>query len=99
MRLLVLDGHDTREVDITEWMAELQIRFDAATETGVDPWRVALTEGDGWGVSTVFLGCDHGDGPFETLVHAGGDDVDLYRYDTWEQAEAGHVVHVKATQP
>ena len=62
-----------------------------------------------WGlrVSTVFLGIDHnfrfnGSEPvlFETMVFVGrtGHDIEMRRYCTWDEAEAGHkevVVNIK----
>ena len=51
----------------------------------------------GYYVSTVFLGLDHNFGSgkpllFETMVFKGKDmgDLDMERYSTWEEAEAGH---------
>lgn len=46
-------------------------------------------------VSTAFLSFDHqyGDGPpllFETMIFGGERDEDMWRYTTWEEAEAGH---------
>jgi hypothetical protein len=46
-------------------------------------------------ISTVFLGLDHafaGSPPrwFETLVFEGPNDGDMARYETWDEAEAGH---------
>ena len=52
-------------------------------------------------VSTVFLGLDHdftGEGPpivFETMVFGGALDQEQARYETWEQAEAGHAAMVE----
>ena len=51
-------------------------------------------------VSTVFLGLDHnfGAGPpllFETMIFGGPNDGYQERYETWEQAEAGHAKAVK----
>lgn len=51
-------------------------------------------------VSTVFLGLDHsyGDGPpvlFETLVFDGPLDMEMDRYETWEEAEKGHAAMVE----
>jgi hypothetical protein len=56
---------------------------------------VAKTQGQGWMVSTVFLGMDHqfGDGPpmlWETLVFGGPLDGEGDRYATAEEARAGH---------
>ena len=58
-------------------------------------------------VSTVFLGLDHqfGDGPpllFETLIFGGERDGDMWRYSTWDEAEAGHdkvVAELMASPP
>lgn len=57
--------------------------------------RVGLTEGDGWHVSTVFVGTDSNlfDGPpilFETMVFWNEEVGDLERYRTWAEAAAGH---------
>lgn len=46
-------------------------------------------------VSTVFLGLDHGygGGPpilFETMIFGGPHNEEMWRYSTWEEAEAGH---------
>jgi len=65
-----------------------------------DGRRVALDEGDGVSVSTVFLGLDHswGDGPpmlFETMIFGGEHDEDQWRYSTWGEAVAGHKVACK----
>lgn len=52
-------------------------------------------------VSTVFLGLDHrfyGEGPpllFETLIFGGPLDQDMWRYSSYDDAEAGHVMAVK----
>ena len=59
--------------------------------------RVAVSTGNGFDISTVFLGLGHsyreGDRPliFETMAFGGVPDgkSDLYR--TWDEAEAGHV--------
>jgi len=52
-------------------------------------------------VSTVFLGIDHQfeDGPpllFETMIFGGDRDGDMWRYATWDEAEAGHDEAVKS---
>ena len=65
--------------------------------------RVAWTALEKFDVSTVFLGIDHnfgGDGPpilFETMVFRAGEssDIDMDRYSTWEEAEAGHAKMVE----
>lgn len=47
-------------------------------------------------VSTVFLGINHEWDPgkppllFETMMFGGEYDEDMWRYSTWEEAEAGH---------
>lgn len=52
-------------------------------------------------VSTVFLGIDHrhfGDGPpivFETMIFGGALDQDMWRYSSWDDAEAGHKAAVR----
>lgn len=61
-----------------------------------DARRVARTEKDGWLVSTVFLGMDHGfgDGPpllFETMAFdEKGEEFDMTRCSTWAEAEQHH---------
>jgi len=50
-------------------------------------------------ISTVFLGLDHqfGSGPpllFETLVFGGTLDQEMDRYETWDQAEKGHLAMI-----
>lgn len=57
--------------------------------------RVALTEKEEVRVSTVFLSINHsfgGPSPilFETMIFGGDHDQDQWRYETWEEAEAGH---------
>lgn len=46
-------------------------------------------------ISTVFLcinhGHDGGDLWFETLIMGGPDDGYIYRYETWKEAERGHI--------
>lgn len=57
---------------------------------------VALTEVNGYRVSTVFLGLDHGfsgGAPvvFETCIFSNHNDDGVFaRYSTWEDAEIGH---------
>lgn len=63
--------------------------------------RVALTELPNEKISTVFLGSDHqfvdGLPPilFETLIFGGSADGYMCRYNTYEQAAAGHRQVVK----
>jgi hypothetical protein len=59
---------------------------------------------EGCEVSTVFLGLDHrfGDGPpivFETMVFGGPFDQDCDRYESWDEAVAGHARIVDKCQP
>lgn len=64
----------------------------------IDLRRVAIDEVAGREISTVFLGLDHSFGAeglpvlFETIVFKPGTSADeeMYRYCTWEEAEAGH---------
>jgi len=81
-----LEGHTPVEcADPKEWGAWLQ---------GADK-RVALDRINGVDISTVFLGVDYqfGEGPpilFETMVFGGKLDSEMERYETWDEAEAGH---------
>ena len=83
----ILDGHKTKKTDdLKEW---------AECHGNIETRRVAKTEKNGVRVSTVFLGIDHswGEGPpllFETMVFGGEHDLEMERYTTWEEAEAGH---------
>ncbi len=86
MKHYILQGKITVPVGMMKWARWFQ---DADR-------HVAKDEFDGVEVSTVFLGLDHnwlGGAPllFETMVftdiEGGGD---MWRYSTWEQAEAGH---------
>lgn len=69
--------------------------------------RVALTEGPGWRVSTVWLGLNHsfGGGPpliFETMSFEEGEEQEQERYATEAEALAGHeavVAKVRARHP
>ena len=84
-RQYILDGHQPVPCeDLLTWACW----FESADR------RVKLTEqGDVW-VSTVFLGLDHGFGDelilFETMAFVGRENVDMDRYTTWAEAEAGH---------
>lgn len=88
----VLDGKKAVPCDLMTWAKW----FETAREDRI----VAKTELEDCTVSTVFLGLDHSfsEGPpqiFETLVFDGPHDGDMDRYETWEQAEAGHVAMVE----
>ncbi len=60
--------------------------------------RVAKTYVGDVYISTVFLGMDHGFGGrpqwFETMVFGGTMDGEQQRYETYEDAEAGHLLMV-----
>lgn len=66
-----------------------------------DKRRVGLDETNGYMISTIFLGLDHGygsNGPilFETLIKdlsTGEQDV-VQRYHTWNEAKRGHAKYV-----
>lgn len=65
--------------------------------------RVALTKVGGCEVSTVFLGMDHGFGEsrpqwFETMVFGPGHEDYQERYETWDEAVAGHERAVKLVE-
>ncbi len=62
--------------------------------------HVALDEIGIFRVSTVFLGLDHSfmGGPpllFETMVFGGPLNMEMDRYHTWREAEAGHKAMVE----
>lgn len=87
----ILNGHSpVHEPDILKWAAW----FERASKDGtrvVKKTKVGDVE-----VSTVFLGLDHRFGRvgppilFETMIFGGKADEDCWRYETWEQAAAGH---------
>lgn len=90
----ILDGKTPVEVkDLTEWAQWFG--------RGNDNRRVAQTIFERKvNVSTVFLGLDHnfGDGPpilFETMIFGGPFSDFQDRYETWEEAEKGHLNAVK----
>lgn len=80
-------------VSLEEWATFLGRRERVVEQTDTDTC---------W-VSTVFLGLDHNysrSGPpllFETMVFSRGnpgDDEEMYRYPTWDEAQAGHTATV-----
>lgn len=87
----VLEGTKVVQVDSVE---EWALKFN-------EPARIGLDEGNGYRVSTVFLGVDHsfGSGPpllFETMVfEKDHDEVDMERCSTYEQALFNHEYYVK----
>lgn len=93
----VLDGHTPRQTK--DW-AEFE-----AFSVDFERRRVAHTDlADDVRVSTVFLRWDHNfydDGPpilFETMVFGGPFDQQHQRYETWDEAQAGHQRVVTALQ-
>jgi len=83
----ILDGKKTVKCDdIVKWAQW----FEKADR------HVARTEKDGVKISTVFLGIDYSYGDskpllFETMIFGGKHDQDQWRYETWEEAETGHI--------
>ena len=92
----ILEGHEPVKVaDILTWGRW----FETA-----DRHVAKTTISDEIKVSTVFLGMDHsfGHGPpllFETMIFGGEHDQYCDRYETWEQAEAGHQKAVEMATP
>jgi FKBP-type peptidyl-prolyl cis-trans isomerase 2 len=72
-------------------------------DLSINKRRVAFTKINNIEISTVFLGINHGFGGkdlwFETMIFGGfhDDDGELYqeRYETWQEAEEGHLRAVK----
>jgi hypothetical protein len=91
----VLCGHTPIAADTLMWEHAVAKRTEGCA-AGNDPFRVARTEiNDKCAVSTVFLGLDHqwGEGDpilFETMIFGGPLDQEMWRYETWDQAERGH---------
>jgi hypothetical protein len=88
----ILDGHTPVPASLEKWAKW----FEGSDETR----RVALTKGDDYLVSTVFLGLDHQFGRgepllFETMIFGGPHDQYCDRYSTWDEAEAGHAKAVE----
>lgn len=99
MGLYLLDGRRPVPcLDLNAW----SIGFETLDRT------IARTDIGNYQVSTVFLGIDHNFGfsgttapiLFETMVFEGeeADDHLQLRYETWEQAEAGHAQVVAALE-
>jgi len=95
----ILDGHEPVMVSPEEWR-NWRVKNDEQRTVAKDQIGEVC-------VSTVFLGIDDsfGSGPpilFESMVFGGRYDEDMDRYETWEEAEAGHramVEKVKADTP
>ncbi len=93
MRHAILNGKEVVPADLMTWAMWL--------ENNPQQKRVAETfMDDGTRISTVFLGLDHSFHPgvklwFETMVFGGDLDGEMNRYETYQQAEAGHAVMIK----
>ena len=79
------------EVDVVTWA-----KFFDKIENRI----VEKTELNSCEVSTVFLGLDHGFGYakkllFETMAFGGPNDQEMFRYETWDEAVAGHAKAVR----
>jgi len=88
-----LVGKEAVPCELMEW----------ATTFSETDRHVALTMVGDVKISTVFLGLNHayGNGDpllFETMVFGGPLDQEMNRYTTWEEAELGHTVMVKAVE-
>lgn len=86
-----------REPDLLRW-AEWFEKADREGERVVGKF-----EHQGVTVSTVFLGCDHGFGAgppmlFETMIFGGQFDEALWRFATWDEAEAHHMATCKTVR-
>jgi hypothetical protein len=90
----ILDGKNVVSASLEEWAQWYETADRAVAKTSIS---------DEVNVSTVFLGLDHsfGDGPpqlFETMIFGGEHDQYQERFETWEQAEAGHKVAVSLAE-
>ncbi len=87
----ILEDKRIVSVDTTTWAKWF--------ESNVENRIIKRTEVGESAVSTVFLGLNHGfhgkDLWFETLVFGGKLDGEMNRYETYEEAEAGHEVMVE----
>lgn len=73
-------------VDVLTWAKWFQTEDRVVAQTEID---------DRCHVSTVFLGLDYRFGAgdpllFETMIFGGPLNGEMWRYETWAQAEAGH---------
>lgn len=97
MKHYILRDRKPVAVDLMTWAKW----FEDFDNRRVAVTTVELPEHDPVRVSTVFLGIDHSwsltfGEPilFESMVFGGPMDQEMYRYATWEQAEAGHAMLV-----
>jgi len=89
----VLDGHEPKLADFEAWCGMLMRPERVIAQTIVAP---------GTAVSTVFIGIDHplGRRPprlFETMLFNDYGGFSQRRYNTWGEAEAGHLEVVAET--
>jgi hypothetical protein len=97
----LVDREPVKLETLKAWVEEVARRDRIAAETGVDPWRVGLTEIGEVEISTVFLGLDQNHlrrGPpvlFETMIFGGRLDHSRSRCATWAEAEAMHAEAVR----
>lgn len=86
LRHWILEGRTPVAVDMmtwAKWFGDMNNRHIAYAHVG------------GLSISTVFLGIDHGFMErepilFETMVFGAGETLEMDRYATYEEAEAGH---------
>lgn len=81
----ILEGHETKEVDLMTYAKWCEGNDKHVADEIVGDSRI----------STIFMGIDrsYGYGPpilFETMVFGGALDLEMARYYTWDEAEAGH---------
>jgi hypothetical protein len=97
----ILEQHQPMPIG-SLWDTEAAVRWAENPGHRDGSWVVAAAAGDGWELSTVFVGLDlsHGCGllplPFETVLFLGDNNVTteceiLSRYPSWKAAAAGHV--------
>lgn len=93
----ILIGHKVEPANLMTWARWFEATSQMHGEGRLPTARhVAFDELPNGRVSTVFLGINHAfsrAGPplwFETMVFIGAVEVDMARYTTWDEAEAGH---------
>ena len=97
----LVDREPVKLETLKAWVEEVARRDRIAAKTGVDPWRVDLTEIGEVEILTVFLGLDHNylrRGPpilFETMIFGGRLDHSRNRCATWDEAEAMHAEAIR----
>lgn len=90
-RHYILEGREPKPVDLMTWATW----FRDHTKR-----RVAFDTVGGIDVSTVFLGLDHNFGGgrpllFETMTFGEGFEQEQQRYETWDEAVAGHAAVIE----